>query len=945
MATLPNTNVLDTTDTTTLNLLQQAFNLASLSNNASAAASIAAAAQALSLNGNVGSANIFSTGNGGFPPGTTGGPMTGIVPTGPSVTTQPNIGSGPILLPPTRTTTPITNAPGLGGGGVINPGTTPTTVVGVPINTGPIGPVTQVGGGTLPGGGTEQTLTSIPCSNPTYRLGKIREYQTSYGTGNINPSINAQLSISLPPDFQSLDPKQCVLVAEVFKCCTNGNLKSEQLVGTVQLAESQISYYYEDCPDGSKRPVIKQFYDVDKIDLLNFVKVVPSGRSGIDNLVTTAESSTLLNQSVNWKWGNGSCNALSAAQQTSTVVYPSFQDYLNATFPVGILIGEPIPGNNSRLISSINIQTSALGFPFFTNAVSRTISRSITATCNYNGGCVKVNTGGGGGTTKVCPPDLPGNYTVEVPNSKVMLPYTETIISTATEQTTIPDQKCYVGNEQTYSFEEGYTVTKAIVCSDGSYLNTKTERVITRSGTGKRWINPIKSYDGPDCQCIEVAHPNDSYTDPSDPCGCHELLTETIYIVCPDEPNYPNIGPNSKKSTKVYNLPSEPGVRLVSKLKRADCTDDPIRIYHPLVLGKDIINGKVKGITKGLFNLSQSLDCYYTSSTQNTASKSHYYEITDCDSCGKTPYFAVAYGNQLGSGSLYSQGELFDTTTKAVYSQYRLLALEAPERFFKFYTNGQTNPDTKDIYVINYYRNGLSDRLDPGNFEISLAELRGGSYANNVFTGSNVAVSSSNKVITLIDNSGDRSETTTCSEDPYVSYDIVSGSLNNGIHDSGTGSISTNPNITTYGTVYPNLGIIVLDPHKLNTQLGFNSVTGSNIAGDNAFKLHTAISGAAALGSPMKARNVKYKTTNHYFVRVPAPQANYSNNPTYVTDSLLPEEAGQFAHACFQKDPQTYITSIGLYNNNRDLIAVAKLSRPVKKTSDNDVLIKIRLNW
>lgn len=905
MATLPNTNVLDVTDTTTLNLLQQAFNLANLSNNPTVSAQIAAAAQALTLSGNVGSANLFSVGT-----GTTPGQTGGGTPVGPTVTIPTTTQQGGFTTPTVGvgggTTTTTTSPIGIGTPTTVGGTRGGTTLIGTP---GVGGPATPVQPGT-PGTGVVNT-----CPNPTYRLGKLSE-------------LKVGSSYTSNPDFANLlNRKTCVLIAEVFKCC-NG---VETFIGYTELGRSTSSEFYESCPDGSKRAVVEEYYSIENLGPTAFVL------NKLDNLGlnTVADSSALARQESEnlWKqsWGDG-CIPKN--------IYTTFSEYFSSKFVTGITIGD----ESRMILQSVPIYADVnRNLP---RVVASNIQRAIKASCGAKGDCVTVQTGGGGGgTTKICPPDLPGNYTVEVPNSKVMIPYTETILSTATTQTTIPDQKCYVGNEQTYSFEEGYTVTKAIVCSDGSYLNTKTERIITRSGTGKRWINPIKSYDGPECQCIEVAHPNDSYTDPSDPCGCHELLTETIYIVCPDEPNYPNIGPNSKKSTKVYNLPSEPGVRLVSKIKRADCTDDPIRIYHPLLLGKDIINGKVKGITKGLFNLSQSLDCYYTSSTQNTASKSHYYEITDCDSCGKTPYFAVAYGNQLGSGSLYSQGELFDTTTKAVYSQYRLLALEAPERFFKFYTNGQTNPNTKDIYVINYYRNGLSDRLDPGNFEISLAELRGGSYANNVFTGSNVAVSSSNNVITLIDNSGDRSDTTSCSEDPYVSYDIVSGSLNGGIHDSGTGSIDTNPNITTYGTVYPNLGIIVLDPYKLNTQLGFNTVTGSNISGDNAFKLHTAISGAAALGNPMKARNVKYKTTNHYFVRVPAPQANYSNNPTYVTDSTLPEDAGKFAQTCFQKDPQTYITTVGLYNNNRDLIAVAKLSRPVKKTSDNDVLIKIRLNW
>ena len=363
----------------------------------------------------------------------------------------------------------------------------------------------------------------------------------------------------------------------------------------------------------------------------------------------------------------------------------------------------------------------------------------------------------------------------------------------------------------------------------------------------------------------------------------------------------------------------------------ADCSPETVKVYHPLDLGKDVMTAKIRARTKGLFDGAQTLECHHTSSTQPTASKNHYYEVTDCDSCGKTPYFAVAYGHNAGSGSIWSEGELNDTPTRAIYSQYRLMSLDMPQTEFTFYTNGIAT-SSKDVYVINFSRLGMSDRVDPGNFELALSELRGGSFANNVFTGSNVAVSSSNKVMTFIDNSDDRSESVSCTHDPYVSYDIVSGSLNNGAFATSSKH--------TYGTVYPNLGVIVLDPYKLNTELGFNTVTGSNVAGDNAFKLFTSISGSGVLQNYVKARNVKYKTTNHYFVRVSAPLGNFSNNPTYVIG-----DSGEFLHACFDQNPQTYITSIGLYDNFNQLLAIAKLSKPINKSFDNDVLIKIRLNW
>lgn len=450
------------------------------------------------------------------------------------------------------------------------------------------------------------------------------------------------------------------------------------------------------------------------------------------------------------------------------------------------------------------------------------------------------------------------------------------------------------------------------------------------------FTGPIINYI-PDGEPREYKVSNGIYTeylnetiDPN--CGYREVVNEYEE----DDPSDKCFGIVKKDVSRIYEdgrqerVLTGAFVRYYRK-QDTDCSPETVKIYHPLDLGRDVMTAKIRAKTKGLFDGAQTLECHHTSSTQPTASKSHYYEVTDCDSCGKTPYFAVAYGHNKGSGSTWSEGELNDTPTRAVYSQYRLLSLDLPETEFTFYTNGVPTA-SKDVYVINFSRTGMSDRIDPGNWEIPLVELRGGSYANNVFTGSNVAVSSSNKVLTFIDDSEDRSDTISCTHDPYVSYDIISGSLNFGAYATSSKN--------TYGIVYPNLGIMVFDPYKLNTELGFNTVTGSNIAGDNAFKLFTSISGSGVFGHYMKARNLKYKTTNHFFVRIAAPFANFSNNPTYVSGS-----EGAFFHPCFDLNPQTYITSIGLYNDFNELLAVAKLSKPILKSFDNDVLVKIRLNW
>lgn len=421
-----------------------------------------------------------------------------------------------------------------------------------------------------------------------------------------------------------------------------------------------------------------------------------------------------------------------------------------------------------------------------------------------------------------------------------------------------------------------------------------------------------------------------------DTCGCDEVDIADIWCY------YNNV------PVKVWASASATDPRTYVSPVRAipdiNCVD--ARVFFPFDRKRDVSLSVKKDKTAGLFDGAATLSCYITSSVTSSTSNFYYYDVHDCIDCTKNPYFAVSYGHFYGSGStvVNSDQNNVKTYTDAVYSQYQLMCNETE----KLETGGKTLPkfsfvsqsatvESDDIYVINFYREGLIDKLDPGNFEINVAYLSGSFYANAVHTGSNVKVGSSG-VLRLIDNSDDFSQQHLCNEDPLFNYDIISGSLQNGPYEAAT--------VNSYGKVYPSLGVIVLHPKRLNEIAGFNTVTGSRIAGDNAYKLFTAISGAASptVGRtdtyPMYARNVKYKTTHHYSIRVYKDQANYTNNPTYVSGSF-----NTLFDTCFIKQPTTYITSIGLYNENHDLIAVAKLTKPLKKDFDSDLLVKIRLNW
>jgi hypothetical protein len=357
------------------------------------------------------------------------------------------------------------------------------------------------------------------------------------------------------------------------------------------------------------------------------------------------------------------------------------------------------------------------------------------------------------------------------------------------------------------------------------------------------------------------------------------------------------------------------------------------RVYTPFANG-DVISNQQETVTKGLWSGNVgSLITFFTSSTQTATQKQYYYEIFQSASSSPTsaPQFSVVYGNRLGSGSADQGGQVNDSPARAIYSQYKLMLLEPGDTTFTF-----AGENSNQIYVINVNRARMREQLDPGNFQISLAPLSGSAFANNVHTGSNVKVLTTGKPVVLIDDS---SRAPASIGQSGKRYNIVSGSIEEGIF---------NPSSPTYyGLFYPQLGVAVLNGQDLNAALGFNTVTGSGIEGDNAFKLFTSISGASVhfqdnTGDPLafEARSSELIKSTHYFVRVRNSEYNYSNNPTFTTGS-----DGALANPLFANDPKVYITTVGLYNNRTELLAVAKLSKPLLKSFTREALIKVKLDF
>lgn len=309
------------------------------------------------------------------------------------------------------------------------------------------------------------------------------------------------------------------------------------------------------------------------------------------------------------------------------------------------------------------------------------------------------------------------------------------------------------------------------------------------------------------------------------------------------------------------------------------------------------------------------------------------------ESVNKTNQFSLFYGDRFGSGSGYIN---YYYPSKTVYKQYANKCLEPEDDTFTF--GDGINSDR--IYGLSFSQQYFQDGVNPNYFQLALRELNGNLYANAQHTGSNVSFKTgSYKLLTLIPDNTDIE--TVLTQNGRV-FNLVSGSIASGIVTQSNGAYEY------YGLLYPDLGLAILDATRLDSYLNFNSVTGSGIDGFNSLKLFKSIEGGVVLNNgtssisnitapPVNSfivRADKVTNVNYYFVNVRSFDYNYSTNPTYITGS-----SGQLKYNSFINNPYTYISSVGLYNDQSDLLAVAKLSKPVKKYFGKEYLIKIKLEF
>jgi hypothetical protein len=349
----------------------------------------------------------------------------------------------------------------------------------------------------------------------------------------------------------------------------------------------------------------------------------------------------------------------------------------------------------------------------------------------------------------------------------------------------------------------------------------------------------------------------------------------------------------------------------------------------------DVISNKIEVVTEGLWsNGSGSLNgAIATGSTATIAGHSgsdasKYYLnvfLTGSNTGSSAPIeFAVAYGHKYGSGSVQlTTSDSALLPTKAIYSQYRILLNNNFEGdaddFFTFY-NGTTEDgfQSSQIYVINLARARYRQQADAGNIKITL--------------------SGSNGTFTFIDDSGKKFSDKAGKAGTV--FNIVSGSNNLGTELEATINTYTASNQQGFGKFYPHLGIVLLNPAAIATVVGSELVPSTATTPTAETYNHRRIYNAIKGGADFEMRRTENVSTQHFFVRATNREFNFSNNPTFTSGS-----DGTLREPSFETDPKTYITSVGLFNDANELLAVAKTSQPIAKSFDKEVLIKVKLDF
>jgi len=309
----------------------------------------------------------------------------------------------------------------------------------------------------------------------------------------------------------------------------------------------------------------------------------------------------------------------------------------------------------------------------------------------------------------------------------------------------------------------------------------------------------------------------------------------------------------------------------------------------------------------------------------------------------KYPQFTVTYGHSEGKGSPPDS----NLPTQAIYRQYANSVLPKNEMSFGF--------DRDHFYGVNLNRRTFGESLRPGQWELTLAFEGAGPMNGTALVDRSIADS----------DLADQEE-----------IEIVPG-------DVDAGTVQSNPvSNRTYGYVYPKKGILILNPDALADVA--SGVSGQNesleerivpelrdpeevLSGPNPrsittnseyewtggfdgnqsdaenkfpdwpyYRNHKKIFDAIRRGKSFRAQSIRNQVKITYTASLEQSEGNYSLNPTYSDGE---------GNITFPDKPGTYPTAVGLYDDDYQLLAVAKISPPKRKTNRDAFSVDVTLDF
>ena len=370
------------------------------------------------------------------------------------------------------------------------------------------------------------------------------------------------------------------------------------------------------------------------------------------------------------------------------------------------------------------------------------------------------------------------------------------------------------------------------------------------------------------------------------------------------------------------------------------------KLHENIPLSGAIVSGtysdlNVKNYAQGMFQ--STYDYPYLSSSAN-----HILDIT------------LGYA----SSSTFSGSDRTQNTQKIqIYNQMAqvLVGHDATGSIRTFDEDGNLSSGAKmrECYFINLARILTKDEIQKGSFSLTLGVNPTGSTGDRV-----------DRTLIITDHSGTNGFKT---NSPAGEYGIlfVTGAMASGFVDTtlatdwGTGNAMAGG--IACGLLYYQAGIVVLTSSLFKSAASGGLINNAVVGGNgtvyssnskNAGKVilnsgsnfgmqdilfSSSISGAAD-GLRNRIQNLSFNNTTElnstiYFCRANANDFNYSSNPTYVSASKMRVKDVR------SDQPVSYITTVGLYSPDNELLAVAKLSEPLKKTPANEFTLRVRLDY